>query len=45
MRACVEEPLLMMPGLLGCSEVGDFDEDRDGATYLESTSLLGKRMR
>ena len=30
----------MMPGLLGCAEVVDFDEDRDGATYLESTSLL-----
>ena len=30
----------MMSGLLGCAEVGDFDEDRDGATYLESTSLL-----
>lgn len=30
----------MMSGLLGCAEVGDFDEDRNRATYLESTSLL-----
>ena len=30
----------MMSGLFGCAEVGDFDEDRNGATYLESTCLL-----
>ena len=39
MRACIEESLLMMSGLLGCAEVGGFDEDRNGATCLESTSL------
>ena len=30
----------MMSGCLGRAEVGDFDEDRNGATYPESTSLL-----
>ena len=39
MRACVEESLLMMSGLLGCAKVGGFDEDGNGATCLESTFL------
>ena len=30
----------MMSGLLGCAKVGGLDEDRNGATCLESTSLL-----